>query len=149
MAATSVTHAAVLAPPATPGPAVKPYVSVNAPLIALTHVRVIDGLGSPPQEDRTVIVEGGRIKAIQPASAPTPAGAQVMELTGRTVMPGLVGMHDHMYYIARPDLDAQGHSEPPLVVPQMTFSSPRLYLANWGDHAAHRRQRRALRRPEP
>ena len=38
-------------------------------------------------------------------------------------------MHDHMYYIARPNLDAQGHSEPPLVVPQMTFTSPRLYLA--------------------
>ena len=44
-------------------------------------------------------------------------------------MPGLVGMHDHMYYIARPNLDAAGHSEPPLMVPQMTFSSPRLYLA--------------------
>ncbi len=38
-------------------------------------------------------------------------------------------MHDHMYYIARPNMDAAGHSEAPLVVPQMTFSSPRLYLA--------------------
>jgi imidazolonepropionase-like amidohydrolase len=45
-------------------------------------------------------------------------------------MPGIVGMHNHMFYIARPNLDAAGHSEEPLVVPQMTFSAPRLYLAN-------------------
>ena len=43
-------------------------------------------------------------------------------------MPGIVGMHDHMYYIGRPNLDASGRSEPPLMVPQMTFSSPHLYL---------------------
>jgi imidazolonepropionase-like amidohydrolase len=45
-------------------------------------------------------------------------------------MPGIVGMHDHMYYIARPNLDAAGHSDDPVLVPQMTFSAPRLYLAN-------------------
>ena len=39
-------------------------------------------------------------------------------------------MHDHLFYIARPNLDAAGHSEQPLIVPQMTFSAPRLYLAN-------------------
>ncbi len=51
-----------------------------------------------------------------------------IDLTGRTIFPGLVGMHDHMYYIARPNFDAQGHSDPPLIVPEMAFSSPRLYL---------------------
>jgi imidazolonepropionase-like amidohydrolase len=45
-------------------------------------------------------------------------------------MPGIVGMHDHQYYIARPNLDDTGHADDPLVIPQMTFSSPRLYLAN-------------------
>ena len=44
-------------------------------------------------------------------------------------MPGIVGMHDHIYYIARPNLDATGHGDEPLIVPQMTFSAPRLYLA--------------------
>jgi hypothetical protein len=39
-------------------------------------------------------------------------------------------MHNHMFYIARPNIDASGHSDDPLVVPQMTFSAPRLYLAN-------------------
>ena len=46
------------------------------------------------------------------------------------MIPGLVGMHNHMFYIARPNIDAAGHSEEPLIVPQMTFSAPRLYLAN-------------------
>ena len=44
-------------------------------------------------------------------------------------MPGIVGMHNHLYYVARPDEDSEWHFEPPVLVPQMTFSSPRLYLA--------------------
>ncbi len=133
LAATSATAApfgdTILPPPAMPGAAVTPYVDVPAGRIALAHVRVIDGTGAAPREDMTVVLEGARIAAVQPASTPLPAGTKMLDLTGRTVLPGLVGMHDHMYYIGRPDLDAQGHSEPPLVVPQMTFTSPRLYLA--------------------
>jgi len=119
----------VLAPPASAGPAVQPYVSVAGPAVVLRHVRVIDGTGAPPQDDRTLVVLGGRIAAIGGPETATPAGARVLDLQGRTVLPGLVGLHDHMYYIARPNMDAAGHSEPPLIVPQMTFSSPRLYLA--------------------
>ena len=121
--------ATVLPPPVGPGAAVQPYVRVPAGRIALTHVRLIDGTGAPPREDMTIILDGPRIAAVQDAVAPLPSGVQVLDMTGRTVLPGLVGLHDHMYYIGRPDLDAQGHSEPPLVVPQMTFTSPRLYLA--------------------
>ena len=123
-------HAApVLAPPAEPGPATRPFVSIPAGRVALTHIRIIDGTGAPAQEDRTLLLDRERIVAIQPASAAIPAGYTATDLTGHTVLPGLVGMHDHLYYIARPDLDAQGHSQPPLLVPQMTFSAPRLYLA--------------------
>jgi imidazolonepropionase-like amidohydrolase len=122
-------EAIVLPAPTAPGPAVLPYVRVASGHVALTHVRVIDGTGAPARADMTIVLDGARIAAVQPASAPIPAGATVIDLTGRSVLPGLVGMHDHMYYIGRPDLDAQGHSEPPLVVPQMTFTSPRLYLA--------------------
>ncbi len=118
----------VLPPPAPPAKAVLPYVTVSAPTLALVHVRVIDGTGAPAKDDRTVVIAGGRIVSV--GTGAPPPGAEVHDLTGRTLMPGLVGMHDHMYYIARPDLDAAGHSEPPLIVPQMTFSSPRLYLAN-------------------
>ena len=121
--------APVVAPPAQPAPAVQPFVRVPAGRVALTHLRVIDGTGVAALEDRTLLLDRERIVAVQPAAAPVPAGYTTLDLSGHTVLPGLVGMHDHLYYIARPDLDAQGHSEPPLVVPQMTFSAPRLYLA--------------------
>jgi imidazolonepropionase-like amidohydrolase len=119
----------ILAPPAPPTASVQPYVKVAAPTVVLRHVRLIDGTGAPAQPDRTVILANGRIAAVGGPELPAPAGAEVLDLAGRTVIPGLVGMHDHMYYIARPNFDAAGHSEPPLMVPQMTFSSPRLYLA--------------------
>src|SRR5262249_9073993 len=48
---------------------------------------------------------------------------------GRSVMPGIVGMHDHLFYIARPNYDEEWSWEQPLIVPEMMFSSPRLYLA--------------------
>jgi len=51
----------------------------------------------------------------------------VLDLHGYTVIPGIVGMHDHLFYIARPNLDSQWHFDQPDVSPQMTFS-PRLYL---------------------
>jgi imidazolonepropionase-like amidohydrolase len=120
----------ILPSPAAPGPAVLPYVKVPAGSIALTHVRLIDGTGQAVLADRTIVVSAGKIAAVLPASAPTPAGARVIDLSGDTVLPGIVGMHDHLFYIARPDLDAAGGSEPPLMVPEMAFSAPRLYLAN-------------------
>jgi imidazolonepropionase-like amidohydrolase len=129
-AAPSPLEPRVLPPPAEPGPAAQPFVRQTGPRVALTHVRLIDGTGAPSEAERTVVIADGKIVSVGPADAPLPAGVTVIDLAGRTVLPGLVGMHDHMYYIARPDLDASGHSEPPLVVPQMTFSSPRLYLAN-------------------
>ena len=119
----------VLPPAATPGAAAQPFVSVAQPQVALVHVRVIDGTGAPALADRTVLIDHGRIAAVQAASDPVPAGYRVIDASGDSVLPGLVGMHDHQYYIARPNLDEQGHSEPPLMVPEMAFSSPRLYLA--------------------
>lgn len=119
----------VLTPVAAPGPALRSLIRVPAGRIALTHVAVIDGTGAPAQADSTVLIDGGRIAAVQPAAMPLPTGYTALDLHGHSVLPGLVGMHDHLYYIARPDLDGDGHSEPPLLVPQMTFSAPRLYLA--------------------
>ncbi|MFM2287266.1 MAG: hypothetical protein RL684_409 [Pseudomonadota bacterium] len=113
-----------------PGDAVKPYVKLQSARIALTHVVIIDGTGAAPLADRTLLIDAGRITAILPAGGAIPKDAQVVDLAGHAVLPGLVGMHDHLFYIARPDLDASGHSEPPLIVPQMAFSAPRLYLAN-------------------
>lgn len=122
--------AAILPPPVTPGKAVQPFVIAGEARIALAHVRVIDGTGAAPMEDRTLLIEGGRIAAILAGDAAVPAGYHAIDASGQSVMPGIVGMHDHQFYIARPNLDASGHSDQPLMVPQMAFSSPRLYLAS-------------------
>ncbi len=120
------TPAQIPAPP--PSTAVSRYIKVPpAHIILLEHVRIIDGTGAAPLEDQTLTIEDGKIASLARAPSTSPAAIH-LDLTGRTVFPGIVGMHDHMYYIARPNADAEGHSEPPLVVPQMTFTSPHLYL---------------------
>jgi imidazolonepropionase-like amidohydrolase len=120
----------VLPKPATPDKAVQPFVQVKAPIVALTHVRVIDGTGKPARANQTVVIEGGKIATIGADGIPIPTGAKQIDLSGHTVFPGLIGMHDHLFYIARPNLDASLNSDPPLIVPEMAFSAPRLYLAN-------------------
>ncbi len=92
------------------------------------HVRIIDGTGGPVLEDQTIAIEGKKIVRIG-KGGDVPAGAEVHDLTGYTVLPGLVGMHDHIYYLQRPNSTAAG-SEGPTLLPQMSFSAPRMYLAN-------------------
>jgi len=109
---------------------VQKYVRIQAPRVVLEHVRIVDGTGRPPVDDENIIVEGGKIAAIQPGSdTPAAGGTAIVNLHGYTVMPGIVGMHNHLFYIARPNQDSRWNDEPPLLVPQMTFSAPRLYLA--------------------
>jgi imidazolonepropionase-like amidohydrolase len=106
------------------------YVRVQAPKVVLTHVRVIDGTGRAAVDDQNLVIESGKITAIQPgADVAEEKDAKVLDLHGYTVMPGIVGMHNHLFYAARPNLDSQWHGDPPALVPQMTFSAPRLYLA--------------------
>ena len=109
---------------------VKQVVRVDAAKVVLTHVRVIDGTGATAVEDQNVVIEDGKISAIQKGvDVAAAAGATVLDLRGYTVMPGIVGMHNHLFYVARPNLKSQWKSDAPLLVPQMTFSAPRLYLA--------------------
>ena len=119
----------ILSPPQPPSAELQPYVKVAAGRIALTHVRVIDGTGAAPVEDRTLLVDGPRIAAVQPANASVPAGYRTIDASGETVLPGLVGMHNHLFYLQRPNIDPSGKFEQPIIVPQMSFSAPRLYLA--------------------
>lgn len=101
-------------------PEVKAFVSVDAPTIALTHVRVIDGNGTPAQEDQTIIIASGRIKSLgETAKTIVPDDAKVLDLHGYTVIPGLVGMHDHLIF----PVGGGFYGE-------MGFSFPRLYLAS-------------------
>jgi imidazolonepropionase-like amidohydrolase len=83
----------------TPSDAVKRFITVDAPTVALTHVRVVDGTGAAPVEDHTVIISQGRIAAVGPAaSTSVPSGAKVIDLGGHTVIPGIVGLHNHTFY---------------------------------------------------
>ncbi|HEX7240630.1 MAG TPA: hypothetical protein VF263_10205, partial [Longimicrobiaceae bacterium] len=84
-------------PTITPG--IRPFIAVDAPVLALTHVRLVDGTGAPARDDQTVVVSGSRIQAVGPsATTRVPAGAHVMDLSGHTVVPGLVGLHEHTYF---------------------------------------------------
>jgi imidazolonepropionase-like amidohydrolase len=97
------------------------FIRVEAPLIALTHVRVIDGTGTAASEDQTIVISNGKITSISPsASAKVEPSAQILDLKGYTVLPGLVGMHDHMFF-------PMGGSPP--MYSNMGTSFPRLYLA--------------------
>ncbi len=95
---------------------------VAAPKVVLEHVEVIDGTGAPPRADQSITIEGGKITAI--GRTPPSEGATVLDLSGYAVIPGIVGMHDHLWYqhLATPDR--------PAVALTMTYSAPRLYLAN-------------------
>jgi imidazolonepropionase-like amidohydrolase len=109
---------------------VQEFIRVRASKVVLAHVRIIDGTGKPAVEDQNVVIEDGKITAVQNGADVAAAdGATVLDLHGHTVIPGIVGMHNHLFYVARPNLDSRRHFDDPLLVPQMTFSAPRLYLA--------------------
>jgi imidazolonepropionase-like amidohydrolase len=109
-------------------PAVKQFVTVDAPILALTHVKIIDGTGKAPAEDQTVIVEGQRIQSVaSSANTRIPAGAKILDLRGYTALPGLVGMHEHLFY---PTQFARPRAPGALALySEQGLSFPRLYLA--------------------
>lgn len=118
----ALSHSAVIAQNASRfSPAVRSYVNVDTPVVALMHVRVIDGTGAAPVEDQTIVIENGKIKSIGPSSSTAaPAGALVKDLSEHTIIPGLVGMHDHMFY---PSGRGAAHYN------DLEFTGPRLFLA--------------------
>ena len=109
------------------GPNVRPFIVEDSTAFARTHVRVIDGTGSAAKEDQTVVVSDGKIAAIgDAASTRIPQNAKVIDRTGYSIIPGLVGMHDHLFYTGA----EQGNSDNPTgLVHHLPFSFPRLYLA--------------------
>ncbi|MFN0180222.1 MAG: amidohydrolase family protein [Gemmatimonadales bacterium] len=107
---------------ATMSPDVRRFVAHDAPVIALKGVRIIDGTGAAPRDDQTIVFTDGRISAIG-ASVSIPAGATVLSLPGHTVTPGLVMLHEHLFY-------PTGRRTPGLFsYVSQNFSFPKLYLA--------------------
>jgi imidazolonepropionase-like amidohydrolase len=110
---------------AAPSNPLAPYISVAEPVVALTHVEIIDGTGAPPIADQTLVIDHGNIASVGPSgSAQIPAGAKVLDLHGHTVFPGLVGMHEHLFY-SEPGTPSLKR----LVASESVDTAPRLYLA--------------------
>ena len=117
--------AALLSAQQTPSP-IAPYIKENAPVMVLEHVTIIDGTGAAPQLDMRIVISSHKIISVQPdnPSTPVPDGAKVLDLTGKTVIPGIVGMHEHLFYPLPNQPDA-GNG----LYAEMADSAPRLYLA--------------------
>ena len=114
------------------------YVAVDTGVVALTNVLLIDGTGAHAAPGQTVVIRDGKIAEVGPASSVRPpAGAQVMDLAGHTLIPGIVGMHDHLFYTA-----AGGRAV------QMSYTGPRLYLGSGRHHHPHHRRPVALCRDQ-
>ncbi len=100
--------------------AVRGYLAVDTAVVALTNVLLVDGTGADPRPGQTVLIRDGRIAEVGPAAAVrVPDGVRTMDLGGHTVIPGIVGLHDHLFYTA-----AGGRAV------QMSYTGPRLYLGS-------------------
>src|SRR6202790_2781118 len=109
-------------------PVTRSFIAIDSPVIALQHVRVIDGTGAPAAENQTIVIDHGSIQQIAPDSCVSiPEGARILDHAGRSVIPALVGMHEHLFYPA-PSGSGPVPGAPPLYG-EMGFSFPRLYLA--------------------
>jgi imidazolonepropionase-like amidohydrolase len=101
------------------GNPLRTYIKHSESVIALTNVRVIDGTGAAAKENQTVVIKDGNIAQLGPsASVKPPDGAAVIDLTGKSVIPGLVMVHEHLYYPTGGNVYAQ-----------LGASFVRLYLA--------------------
>src|ERR1700744_5116028 len=104
----------------------KPFIEEDTPVLVLNHVRVIDGTGAAPMEDQRIDIENGKITRVQSAKLRNayPPNAKVLDLTTKTVIPGLVGMHEHLFYPTPGDGPGRQN-----MYGEMADSAPRLYLA--------------------
>jgi imidazolonepropionase-like amidohydrolase len=115
----------------TLGPQVRNYLRVSTPKVVLEHVQIIDGTGAPPSPDQNIYIEDGKISGISAGADQTSGeSTTIIDLRGYSVMPGIVGMHNHLFYLARPNMGPDGSYDSPALFLEMSFSAPRLYLAN-------------------
>jgi len=115
-----LTHLAAIALLVQQPQGARQFVAVSDSIIALTNVRVIDGTGAAARAGLTIVIKGSTIQSVgDAASARIPAGARTIDLTGRTVMPGYVMLHEHLFY----------PSGGGAIYNEQGFSFPRLYLA--------------------
>ncbi|WP_420386302.1 amidohydrolase family protein [Roseivirga sp.] len=81
------------------------YLKYKAGTIAFTEVNVIDGLGGPVRKNQTVIIENGHFSTIgDDGTIEIPSHALQVNLRGKTMIPGLVGMHNHLHFPQFPEI---------------------------------------------
>jgi imidazolonepropionase-like amidohydrolase len=98
------------------------YIKINTSTFAITHVKLIDGTGKVAKPDQTIIVSGGKIQQVGNAGkVKLPDGIQTIDGTGKSLIPGLVMLHEHMYYTIMAGTFFN--------IAEMPYSFPRLYLA--------------------
>jgi imidazolonepropionase-like amidohydrolase len=103
---------------------VKKFIDYDTAIIAFQHALLIDGTGSAAKPNQTVIIKNGKIDWVgDDAKAAIPKGSQVIDLTGKSILPGLVMLHEHMYSSASAVNPSYLHLN------QLPVSFPRLYLA--------------------
>src|SRR5262245_49470315 len=72
-------------------------VTARAQVVVLSRAAVIDGTGTSPQPDVTIVIENGRIRDMGPSSkVSAPAGATVLDLSGKFIVPGIINAHGHV-----------------------------------------------------
>ncbi len=92
------------------------HVEHDENIIALTHANLIDGTGNPIKENHTLLIINGQFEAVgKDHEITVPKNAEVIDCSGKTIIPGIVGMHNHLH------------------IPQIPFTgevAAKLYLAS-------------------
>ena len=105
-------------------PAVKKYIDYDSSFIAFTHCKLADVKHGKVLEDQTVVVRNGIITAVDDSKKlAAPQGSIIIDLTGKSLLPGFVLTHEHMYY-ANYSADFTY-----LDVKELAYTFPKLYLA--------------------
>lgn len=103
-------------------PEVQRFISVNDTLFALTHLTLLDGKGAVAREDMSVIVQNGRIVDVgRSPQISIPIEAKEIDCTGKTLLPGFVMLHEHLFYTKI--------FEEAFNVTNVELTFPRMYLA--------------------
>lgn len=103
-------------------PQVKAFIINDNNSFAISNITIIDGTGDALKQNQSIIVQAGKIIELGSSDdVNIPSEIKVIDGTGKTLIPGLVMLHEHMFY-TKP-------FENWFSVGQMTFTFPRLYLA--------------------
>lgn len=101
---------------------VKAFIEVQDSIVAITHVKIIDGTGNPSLSNQDIVYIKNRIQALGASGKISiPANAKIIDGTGKTVIPGLIMLHEHLFY-AKP-------FEGTYKAVHMTYTFPKMYLA--------------------